>query len=90
MSFSETATGLIKSAAKTYYKMDLRMDIVCSKSVHVAKVNGFREHIIVNIVATKIPERRLDERPPTFIAQTKKHSEKQILKEVGIFKTYFR
>ena len=58
------------------------MDTVSVERETVAEVDGFREHVTVNIIAKKIPEPTLDNRPPTFIAQTKKHSEKQILKAV--------
>lgn len=49
----------------------------------VAEEYGQREHVIFNIVAKKIVE-TMDDSPPTFVAQTKKHGERQILKEVQL------
>lgn len=69
-------------AAKAFYKMQLQMDVISIDTENVAELNGDREHVIFNIIAKKIQDNMPKEGPPTFIAQTKKHSERQILKEV--------
>ena len=41
-----------------------------------------REHVIFSISVSKLPE-PVGEGPPVMVAQTRKHAEKQILKEVS-------
>ena len=64
------------------------MDVVSIETETVAEENGEREHVTFNVLAKKFQEAVVQGGPPTFIAQTKKHSEKQILKEVSV--TSFR
>ncbi|WAR27241.1 GCYB2-like protein [Mya arenaria] len=59
----------------------LEMSVVSIETIKVSEENGFREHVTFDVTAKKIKEQIIEEGPPTFIAQTKKHSEKQILKE---------
>ncbi|KAL4219763.1 hypothetical protein ACF0H5_020177 [Mactra antiquata] len=73
--------GLTVEAAKAFYKMQLQMDLINIETEYVAMENGEREHVTFNIIAKKIKDPVVSEGPPTFIAQTKKHSEKQILQE---------
>jgi len=69
--------------AKKFYKMQLQMKVISIETINVAEDNGTREHVTFDVRAHKIKEPLpIQEGPPTFIAQTKKHSERQILKEV--------
>lgn len=60
------------------------MDVLKIETETVAEENGEREHVTFSVLAKKFKEQVVQEGPPTFIAQTKKHSEKQILKEVCV------
>jgi predicted metallo-beta-lactamase superfamily hydrolase len=71
-------------AAKAFYKMQLQMDVQKIETEYVADERGEREHVTFDIIAKKIKEQVVQEGPPTFIAQTKKHSERQILQEVSL------
>lgn len=62
--------------------MNLKIEVLSITPEQVAKRNGFREHVVFKIMATKIPQKAAMA-PPTFVCQTKKHGEKQILQEVG-------
>ncbi|XP_060563345.1 guanylate cyclase soluble subunit beta-2-like [Ruditapes philippinarum] len=73
--------GLTVEAAKAFYKMQLQMDVQKIETECVADERGEREHVTFDIIAKKIKEQVVQEGPPTFIAQTKKHSERQILQE---------
>ena len=70
------------NAAKSLYKMELNIDVISITSESVAPDNGFREHVVFNIIAKRILE-TMDDSPPTFVAQTKKHGERQILKDAS-------
>ncbi|KAK3095418.1 hypothetical protein FSP39_014447 [Pinctada imbricata] len=72
--------GFVTNAAKCLYKMDLNIDVISITSESVSSDNGFREHVVFNIIAKRILE-TMDDSPPTFVAQTKKHGERQILKD---------
>lgn len=65
------------------------MDLKTIETENVAEENGEREHVTFHITAKKIKEQVVQEGPPTFIAQTKKHSEKQILKEVRLCEVFW-
>lgn len=62
--------------------MELYIDIISNteESVSTTK-HGVREHVTFNVIARQILD-KINDPPPTFIAQTKKHGEEQILKEV--------
>ncbi|KAJ8310639.1 hypothetical protein KUTeg_012504 [Tegillarca granosa] len=60
--------------------MELKIDLVSVTLEEVAIEDGLREHAVFNIIAKKIVE-KFDDAPPTFVAQTKKHGENQILKQ---------
>lgn len=77
-------TGLTVEAAKAFYKMQLQMDVRTVETEYVADDGGEREHVTFDIIAKKIKEQVVQAGPPTFIAQTKKHGERQILKELSI------
>lgn len=64
--------------------MELYIDIISNteESVSTNKY-GVREHVTFNVIARQILD-KINDPPPTFIAQTKKHGEEQILKEVKI------
>lgn len=64
--------------------MELYIDIISNteESVSTTK-HGVREHVTFNVIARQILD-KINDPPPTFIAQTKKHGEEQILKEVKI------
>ena len=49
---------------------------------HEEERNGKKEHVTFAIYQKRI--RKIDEGPPTFVAQTRKHSEQQLNKEVII------
>ncbi|KAH3811328.1 hypothetical protein DPMN_139739 [Dreissena polymorpha] len=72
---------MVVEAAKKFYTMQLQMDLVSMETIEVAEENGTREHVTFCIIAKQIKDPMTIEGPPTFIAQTKKHSERQILKE---------
>lgn len=72
--------GFVTETAKCLYKMELSITVISMSKETVAEEYGQREHVIFNIVAKKIVE-TMDDSPPTFVAQTKKHGERQILKE---------
>lgn len=74
-------TGFVTETAKVLYKMELSITVISMSKETVAEEYGQREHVIFNIVAKKIVE-TVDDSPPTFVAQTRKHGERQILKEV--------
>lgn len=62
--------------------MELYIDIISNTEESVStNKHGVREHVTFNIIAKQILD-KIDDPPPTFIAQTKKHGEEQILKEV--------
>lgn len=64
--------------------MELYIDIISNTEESVStNKHGVREHVTLNIIAKQILD-KIDDPPPTFIAQTKKHGEEQILKEVKI------
>lgn len=73
--------GFITETAKVLYKMELAITVSSISMENVSDEYGKREHVVFNIVAKKIQETR-DDAPPTFVAQTKKHGERQILQEV--------
>lgn len=63
--------------------MELYIDIISNTEESVSNnKHGVREHVTFNIIAKQILD-KIDDPPPTFIAQTKKHGEEQILKEVN-------
>ena len=66
--------------------MQLKMEKV-SITTETMAANQEREHVVFSITARQIKEHGADEGPPTFIAQTRKHGEQQILKEV--YKQYY-
>ncbi|XP_071165575.1 guanylate cyclase soluble subunit beta-2-like [Mytilus edulis] len=72
--------GFITEVAKVLYKMELSITIISISNESVADEYGHREHVIFNIVAKRIAEAP-DDLTPTFVAQTKKHGERQIHKE---------
>lgn len=61
--------------------MELSISQISATVESVNAEKGFREHIIMSIIAKKIAV-TYDEGPPTFVAQTKKHGERQISKKV--------
>lgn len=62
--------------------MELYIDIISNTEESVStNKHGVREHVTFNIIAKQILD-KINDPPPTFIAQTKKHGEEQILKEV--------
>lgn len=62
--------------------MELYIDIISNTEESVStNKHGVREHVTFNIIAKRILD-KINDPPPTFIAQTKKHGEEQILKEV--------
>lgn len=64
--------------------MELYIDIISNTEESVStNKHGVREHVTFNIIARQILD-KINDPPPTFIAQTKKHGEEQILKEVKI------
>lgn len=64
--------------------MELYIDIISNTEESVStNKHGVREHVTFNIIAKQILD-KVNDPPPTFIAQTKKHGEEQILKEVKI------
>lgn len=64
--------------------MELYIDIISNTEESVStNKHGVREHVTFNIIAKQILD-KINDPPPTFIAQTKKHGEEQILKEVKI------
>lgn len=64
------------------YRMELYIDIISTTEETVSSNHhGVREHVTFSIVAKQILDKMSDP-PPTFIAQTKKHGEQQILHEV--------
>jgi len=75
-------SGFVTSAAKTLYQMELNISVLSVSNEDVALENGFREHVVFNIIAKKIVD-AMDESTPTFVAQTQKNSERQILKDVS-------
>ncbi|KAK3604651.1 hypothetical protein CHS0354_007194 [Potamilus streckersoni] len=73
--------GVIKEAAKTYYKVQLNVNVVSITEDTVAENTGVRQHVEFDIQAKKIQEKMIEDITPTFLAQTKKNSEKQILQQ---------
>lgn len=64
--------------------MELYIDIISNTEESVStNKHGVREHVTFNIIAKQILD-KVNDPPPTFIAQTKKHGEELILKEVKI------
>lgn len=64
--------------------MELYIDIISNTEESVStNEHGVREHVTFNVIARQILD-KINDPPPTFIAQTKKHGEEQILKEVKI------
>lgn len=77
------SAGFIREASKSLYKMELYIDIISNTEESVSSnKHGVREHVTFNIIAKQILD-KINDPPPTFIAQTKKHGEEQILKEVN-------
>ena len=79
---SHIFTGLLTAIAKTYFSSDLSIEIISKSSEQVGDKKCQREHVIFSLVVTKGNYKVEDDGPPTFVAQTKKHGEKQILKSV--------
>lgn len=64
--------------------MELYIDIISNTEESVStNKHGVREHVTFNVIARQILD-KINDPPPTFIAQTKKHGEEQILKKVKI------
>ena len=62
--------------------MELYIDILSKTEETVSsEQHGTREHVTFNIIAKQILD-KINDPPPTFIAQTKKHGEEQILQKV--------
>ncbi|XP_062600671.1 guanylate cyclase soluble subunit beta-2-like [Saccostrea cucullata] len=77
--YRQIVTGFIREAAKSLYKMELHIDILSTTEETVSSnQHGVREHVTFSIVAKQILD-KVNDPPPTFIAQTKKHGEQQIL-----------
>lgn len=66
---------------KTYFNSELVIKLLSRDIINVASQNGRREHVVFSLtVARRVSQ--TSEAPPTFVAQTKKNNEKQILKKV--------
>ena len=81
--------GILKAAAKTYFNSELQIKVVSIKSEKVGEGVGMREHVIFSITVEQAGLNDGDEPPPTFIAQTNKNGEKQILKRVKCVFAFF-
>ncbi|XP_021349770.1 guanylate cyclase soluble subunit beta-2-like [Mizuhopecten yessoensis] len=73
-------TGFLTAVAKSQFGMQLTTSIISITAESVAQESGYREHVIINILAKKPEEKPDTEGPPTFVAQTPKNAERQILK----------
>jgi hypothetical protein len=69
--------------AKTYFKSELTVEIL-SKGVEGVAQGKRREHVVfdLSVAKAKVEVDSQNMAPPTFVAQTRKHGEKQILKQV--------
>ena len=75
---------MLTAIAKTYFSSDITIEIRSKSMEMVASKKTKREHVVFAISVTKSLERNAaNEGPPTFVAQTKKHGERQINKSVG-------
>ena len=76
--------GLLKAVARTYYKSALTIEKVSQNIEKTSqRTESSVEHVVFSLAVTKLPIGPDGLPPPTFIAQTRKHAEKQIHQEVG-------
>ena len=64
--------------AKEFFSSELKMEVI--EETHEEERNGKKEHVTFAIYQRRI--RKIDEGPPKFVAQSRKHSEQQLNKEV--------
>ncbi|XP_071799009.1 guanylate cyclase soluble subunit beta-2-like [Asterias amurensis] len=69
--------GIVRAVAKEFFESELKMEIL--EESHEEERNGKKEHVTFAIFQKRI--RKIDEGPPKFVAQTRKHSEQQLNKE---------
>ncbi|CAH1781642.1 unnamed protein product [Owenia fusiformis] len=69
--------GIIKSVAKMFYKQEIKLEVLSNTLENVGTSKGAREHIVFDIkVMSNKPRPEMP--PPTYVAQTQKHGEKNI------------
>ena len=74
---------MVRAIAGIYFQSEVEITV---KSITTEQfgLKFQREHVVYNInVYTEVDNDSLV--PPTFVAQTRRHSEKQILKEVSVW-----
>lgn len=74
--------GVLRAVAKTYFKSELKIDVISDAIETVSEAGSTREHVVLSISVTQA-QTKADEAPPTFVAQTNKNAEKQIKKLVS-------
>ncbi|XP_038050765.1 guanylate cyclase soluble subunit beta-2-like isoform X2 [Patiria miniata] len=69
--------GIVRAVAKEFFDSELKMEVL--EETHEEERNGKKEHVTFAIYQRRI--RKIDEGPPKFVAQSRKHSEQQLNKE---------
>ncbi|XP_022108284.1 guanylate cyclase soluble subunit beta-2-like isoform X2 [Acanthaster planci] len=69
--------GIVRAVAKEFFDSELKMEVI--DETHEEERNGKKEHVTFAIYQRRI--RKIDEGPPKFVAQSRKHSEQQLNKE---------
>ncbi|XP_070538454.1 guanylate cyclase soluble subunit beta-2-like isoform X4 [Ptychodera flava] len=71
--FHPIVVGIIRAVAKEFFESEVKMQII--NQSYENERNGKKEHVVFSILQRKIDTTQLDEGPPKFVAQTRKHSE---------------
>ncbi|XP_077987635.1 guanylate cyclase soluble subunit beta-2-like [Glandiceps talaboti] len=71
--------GIIRAVGREFFETDVKMHIIDQS--YENERNGKKEHVVFSILQKKIEVKQVDEGPPKFVAQTRKHSEPLLNKE---------
>ena len=76
-------TGILQEAAKTLFRKSLKLTV---ESISDERMNDVTlatyEHVVFAVKMTDLADKSKMP-PPTLVAQTKKHAERQILRDVS-------
>ena len=76
-------SGILKACAKVYFKTELQVNMLSKEVIDVKDTEmGKREHVIFSVTVGGA-EKKNAMPPPTFVAQTKRQAEGQIVKTVS-------
>ena len=76
--------GILKAAARTYFKKSLGLRLQSISHEEIGSDTTF-EHVVFSV--TCVDYNQAGDGAPTLVAETRKHAERQILKDVRIIKS---